>query len=111
MQYPYLQEDILVMGMLPSGQTYFTVWGQSLICFTVQQAPWGPTVVSWEIQLLPSVQVSTEISRILERKASRDGGQWLRVGGVVLRGSLLPLESVSARTPRHPAAERWTELL
>lgn len=58
MQYLYLQEDILVMGMISSGQTYFIVWGQSLICFTVQQAPWGPMVVSWGIQLLPSVQVS-----------------------------------------------------
>lgn len=59
------------MGMPPSGQMYFIVWGQSLICFTVQQAPWGPMVVSWEIQLPPSVQVSAGNSRIVGRKVSR----------------------------------------
>lgn len=71
MQYPYLQEDILVTGTPPSGQMYFIVWGQSPICFTVQQAPWGPTVVSREIQLPPSVQVSAGNSRIVGRKVRR----------------------------------------
>lgn len=69
-------------GMLPYGQMYFTVWGQSLICFTVRQATWGPTVVSWEIQLPPSVQVSAGNSRIVGRKVSRGGEQSLRVRGL-----------------------------
>lgn len=111
MQYPYLQEDILGVGTPPSGQMYFIVWGQNLICCTVQQAPWGPTLVSWEIQLQPSAQVNSGSSRIVERKVSRGGGQRVRDGGAVRCGSLLPLKPVSDRSPRYLEAERWTESL
>lgn len=72
---------------------------------------WEPRHLSWEIQLQLSIQVSAGSSRTVKRMVSRGGGQWIRVGVAVWRGSLLPLKPVPARFPRHPAAKRWTETL